>query len=214
MPLSTDVVAPKSIRTGPRGEYQSSALMRTRLLEAGIECLARYGYAGTTTTLIQHAAGVSRGALLHHFPTRADLMLAIAHHAHKLGEQRVEERLQAYPAGRERFLALIGTVWETMDEPREVALVEIMVGARGDPLLAERITSFVDDMHRIRTDQVWAMVADLGVTNRARLDAAVKLHLAAMHGLSIEYLVTRDRRAMQPALDLLTEYSAAVLETA
>lgn len=214
MTVSTQTPQVRAHRTGPRGEYQSSAAMRARLLTAGIDCLARHGYAGATTTLIQHAAGVSRGALLHHFPTRADLMLAIVRHVHALGDEKIRDRLDAYPPGRERFLALIGAVWEVMDEPLEVALVEIMVGARSDPSLAAPMTAILDEIHRSRTDQVWDLAASVGAVDRRPIETAVRLHLAALHGLSIEYLVTGDRTAMQPALELLREYSAAALDAA
>ena len=193
MTVSTQTPQVRAHRTGPRGEYQSSAAMRARLLTAGIDCLARHGYAGATTTLIQHAAGVSRGALLHHFPTRADLMLAIVRHVHALGDEKIRDRLDAYPPGRERFLALIGAVWEVMDEPLEVALVEIMVGARSDPSLAAPMTAILDEIHRSRTDQVWDLAASVGAVDRRPIETAVRLHLAALHGLSIEYLVTGDR---------------------
>ena len=44
--------------------------MRARLLEATVELLVERGYAGTSTTLVSERAGVSRGAQLHHFPTK------------------------------------------------------------------------------------------------------------------------------------------------
>ena len=49
--------------------------MRQRLLEATVECLVERGWSGTSTTLVSERAGVSRGAQLHHFPTKGDLVL-------------------------------------------------------------------------------------------------------------------------------------------
>ena len=48
--------------------------MRQRLLEACVECLVERGWSGTSTTLVSQRAGVSRGAQLHHFPTKNDLV--------------------------------------------------------------------------------------------------------------------------------------------
>ena len=58
----------------PQGERTRA--MRTRLLDATIDCLVERGWSGTTTTLVSQRAGVSRGAQLHHFPTKRDLVVA------------------------------------------------------------------------------------------------------------------------------------------
>ena len=54
--------------------------MRARLLEATVELLVERGFAGTSTTLVSDRAGVSRGAQLHHFPTKNDLVVAAVEH--------------------------------------------------------------------------------------------------------------------------------------
>ena len=53
---------------------------RARLLAATIECLVEHGYAGTTTQRVQDRAGLSRGALLHHFATKEALLVAAVSH--------------------------------------------------------------------------------------------------------------------------------------
>ncbi len=62
----------------PQGER--TRLMRARLLDATVELLVERGFAGTTTTLVSERAGVSRGAQLHHFPTKNDLVVAAVEH--------------------------------------------------------------------------------------------------------------------------------------
>ncbi len=51
-----------------------------RLLEATVDCLVERGWAGTTTTVIAERAMVSRGAQLHHYPTKAELVAAAVAH--------------------------------------------------------------------------------------------------------------------------------------
>src|SRR3954453_22884836 len=89
-------------RRGPTGRTQEerSAAMRVRLLDATIDCLVEYGYAGTTTTRVADRAGVTRGAQVHHFPTKADLVTsAIRHLAAKRTEVAMAEldRLRGSP---------------------------------------------------------------------------------------------------------------------
>ena len=63
-----------------RTQEERSAETRTRLLDAAIECLLKLGYAGTTTTEIATRAKVSRGAQLHHYPTKQELLTAAVEH--------------------------------------------------------------------------------------------------------------------------------------
>ena len=59
-----------------RTHAERSATTRTALLDATIECLAELGYSGTTTAEVVRRAGLSRGAQVHHFPTKALLIAA------------------------------------------------------------------------------------------------------------------------------------------
>jgi AcrR family transcriptional regulator len=68
---------------------RDAAAMRQRLLDAAVACLIELGVAGTTTLAVQRAAGTSRGALLHHFPTHADLLAASVAELVKRNEQAV-----------------------------------------------------------------------------------------------------------------------------
>src|SRR6478752_2443633 len=83
--------------TPTRDPLQARSLAtRAALLDAALESLADRGYAATTTIETARRAGVSRGAQLHHFPTKAELLGAAVEH---LLERRIAE-----------FRALVATV--------------------------------------------------------------------------------------------------------
>jgi AcrR family transcriptional regulator len=113
--------------------------MRQRLLDATIDCLVEYGYAGTTTTRVADRAGVTRGAQVHHFPTKADLVTsAIRHLAAKRTEVAMAEldRLKesADPVGDALQL-----LWEMHQGPVFSATVELWVASRTDPDLRRQM---------------------------------------------------------------------------
>ena len=54
--------------------------MRLRLMEATVECLVELGWSGTSTTVVSQRAGVSRGAQLHHFPSKQALVVGAVEH--------------------------------------------------------------------------------------------------------------------------------------
>ena len=63
-------------RAGAARADRDGAATRQKLLDAAVECLIELGVAGTTTLAVQRRVGASRGALLHHFPTHAELLAA------------------------------------------------------------------------------------------------------------------------------------------
>ena len=65
---------------GSRSRSERTADSRLLILDAAVACLVEDGYAGASTLAVQARAGVSRGRLLHHFPSRAELLVAAAGH--------------------------------------------------------------------------------------------------------------------------------------
>ena len=115
---------------------ERSAQTRGKVLDATVDCLIELGYAGTTTTLISERAGVSRGAQLHHFPTKAELVAAAVEHlATRLGED-LQQQAAALPADGDRVTAAIDLLWSRFSGPLFPAWLELWVAARTDPELA------------------------------------------------------------------------------
>ncbi|SFB55905.1 transcriptional regulator, TetR family [Amycolatopsis marina] len=115
--------------------------MRQRLLDATIDCLVEYGYAGTTTTKVADRAGVTRGAQVHHFPTKTDLVVsAIKYLAAKRTEMAFGEldRLRESPNPIGDALDLM---WEMHQGPVFSATVELWVASRTDPELRRHMSA-------------------------------------------------------------------------
>src|SRR3954462_3720573 len=91
---------------GPRSRALRTADSRALILDAAVACLVEDGYAGASTLAVQARAQVSRGRLLHHFPSRAELLVAAAQHLVTTHLGEVEQRAAALmadePPGPER----------------------------------------------------------------------------------------------------------------
>src|SRR3984885_8402275 len=72
----------------PRPQQQRREETRRALLDAAVQSVIEVGFARTTTLEVQRRANVSRGALLHHFPSKAELLVAAVDH---LAEMRARE---------------------------------------------------------------------------------------------------------------------------
>jgi AcrR family transcriptional regulator len=122
-----------------RTQAERTAAMRTRLLDATIECLVTYGYAGTTTPRVAELAGVTRGAQIHHFRSKEDLVVAAIEH---LAQQRAQGAIRGLgraQASPDPVSTVLDFVWEAHQGPMFVATLELWVAARTDPVLARQV---------------------------------------------------------------------------
>jgi AcrR family transcriptional regulator len=133
----------KAARRGKSGRTQEerSAAMRQRLLDATIDCLVEYGYSGTTTTRVAELAGVTRGAQVHHFPTKADLVTAAVRHlAVKRGEIALAE-MDRLSASDDPIGDSLDLIWELHRGSMASASMELLVAARTDPELRRQVST-------------------------------------------------------------------------
>src|SRR6478735_6838988 len=135
----------------PRRRTQEERRSSTRaaLLDATIDCLVEYGYADTTTTRIVERAGVSRGAQVHHYPTKAALVAeAVAH----LAKRRTAEFFAGVTdrdlAGRGQIKALLDEIWAVHTSPLFAASMELVVASRTDPELRRRFAEIDREVNR------------------------------------------------------------------
>ncbi len=130
--------------------------MRARLLEATIECVVVRGFAGTSTTLVSERAGVSRGAQLHHFPSKSDLVLAAVEHLTVVRGAELAAAAEALPRGRRRTRAVLDMLAEHFTSPVFAAALELWVAARTDPELHAAVAPLEQrvgrDTHRIAVE--------------------------------------------------------------
>jgi AcrR family transcriptional regulator len=143
---------PVTIARQRRTQDERSSAMRERLLDATIGCLVDYGYAGTTVTRIAERAGVTRGAQVHHYRTKNDLVTAaVTHLATKSAEVGWSQiaRLAdvADPVGR-----LLDILWEVHKGPTFTATVELWVAARTDADLRRHVATVEPVMLAILRD--------------------------------------------------------------
>lgn len=193
---------------------ERSATTRAKLLEATIACLHEQGYHQTSTVLVTERAKVSRGAMLHHFPTKADLMIAVSQHIVELRRDLHNRRLAQLKTDREKFLHLIDILWAAFETPSGIARIEIMLGSRSDPELGPRFSELNDMLDERHKQFVWAHAQKLGVKARdkRKLRAFVQLYAAALRGLAIDSLWPGSRIEIRASLALLKEFQVRMLD--
>ena len=173
-----------------RTQAERSAAMRTRLLDATIECLVTYGYAGTTTPRVAERAGVTRGAQIHHFRSKEDLVVAAIEH---LAQQRVQAAMREFgrmKTSSDPVSTVLGFLWEAHQGPMFVATVELWVAARTDSVLAAHIERVEPLVNSTLISAIAQLVPDHAMQKELR--NFVYTAMDALRGILLASFVDRD----------------------
>jgi AcrR family transcriptional regulator len=179
-------------------QEERSRAMRARLMDATIECLVDRGFAGTSTTLISERAGVSRGAQLHHFPTKNALVVAAVGHLTEVrGEELARAAARVPTAHRTRdVLRMLG---DHFASPVFIAALELWVAARTDPALREAVEPLERkvgrETHRMTVQLLGADESKPGVRE------LVQATLDLVRGLGLAATISDDTRRRNRILD-------------
>lgn len=177
--------------TAPR--TRSSAEMRQRILNATVALLVDTGYARTSTWAVCERAGVSRGALLHHFPTRIDLFVAAASHLAQAPLDLLDARLSATPA-RDQPKLFLDWLWSTLDGDLFTVGLELLTAARTEPELLKAIRAGGDLLQQRLEQIIHGIVRANGRVPGDRLDIALQLSIPAVRGIGLDLAVGGDAR--------------------
>ena len=174
--------------TGPKQDR--SRATRRRLLETTIRCLATHGFQTSTVGFIAAEAGISRGAVQHHFRTREDLILGALEH---MFAERVA-LLDAMPErdGPDRIHAIVADMVEAIGGELFKAALQVWNAAAADPDLRAAVLPL--ERHFAR--EVHARAVRLLGVDDADPDtrALVQATLDMARGLALADVLTDDSR--------------------
>lgn len=145
-------------------------------------CLAELGYAASTVGVVAERAGVSRGALQHHFPTREDLFTAAVEELARIRGEEVAAELGPLRGGDPA--RVVDVVFTIFSGQLFRAALALWVAAAHEPALHAQVVALEARMgramHRLVVDVLGADESRPGVreTVQATLDLARGLGLA------------------------------------
>jgi len=177
-----------------RTNQERSATTRAAILDATIEQLAEHGYGRTTTVEVAERAGVSRGALVHHFSTRSDLVLAALEYLCERRLEELEAGIARLSATEDRPSAFVDLMWSTFEGPLFTAQLELWMAARADPELFARLYPLERGFGK-RLSELCAEALGDGAAPFYELTK----HL--MRGMAVERLLKSDERGRREVLE-------------
>lgn len=173
-------------------QQERSTATRARILDAAVDCLTALGFAATSTTKIAEAAGVSRGAMLHHFPSRNALMQAVLRHVLALRLAEFRDAIRGLPEGSQRLAPVIDATWRGISAQTSfVPWIELVVASRSDPELRAIVKEAAEET-QLAADEMFREVFGVGEERSALGELAPSLGFALMNGLALRNMVMQD----------------------
>jgi AcrR family transcriptional regulator len=171
-----------------------------KIVEVAVESLIETGYAATTTVEVQRRAGLSRGALLHHFPTREQLFTAAVHRLVEANIEAMWAELAAAPPDADPISRGMRVLRRAARHPSFGAELELWGAARSD----ERLRTALRAAERGALHELRAVIDSIfgpRIAALPRYPIVVDLTIQLMRGLAISESLHDRARDEEPLID-------------
>ncbi|GAA4528155.1 TetR/AcrR family transcriptional regulator [Amycolatopsis samaneae] len=193
----TQVTRPPTAKAH-RTQAERREQTRTALLDATIDCLVELGYARTTVQEVCARAGVSKGAVQHHFATKAELMATAVEHLTTRLREQLASSLAGLPGGGHGVAAAIDLLWKGYSGTLSTAVTELWVAARTDAELRAAIRPVDRALGRATLEHVTEVAGELP-PERAQLLFWLTVNLT--RGLALDAELGGDPKRRRQLLD-------------
>lgn len=182
-----------------RTQAERSHATRTKILEVTLACLLDRGLHDSSTVEIAKRAGVSRGALLHHFPTKEELLKEALRFL-LLGEvAEIRKMAGDIEAGTVDFDSFLAMLWDHFSGPLFMITLEYVTAARTDPEIKAALVAPALEFNS-SLDEIWErlMLSSARVASERRL--ALNVTLCFLRGMGTQSVWRDDPQLFEDML--------------
>lgn len=198
----------------PRRRTQAERTEQTRrkILDAALHLLGERGYAGLRTADVAAAAGVSKGAQTHHFPSKDDLVVAVVEHVFRRASDRARKRARRAESPDAAIRALIADSQEFFFSELFLIALDLAIQGRLRNAPDNALTQ-LSAATRLPVEAHWrTALVESGVPSQVA-DDLLWLTLSIVRGLAIRRLWQHDAPRFKRLFRLWREMVAAYLST-
>lgn len=195
-------------------QAQKSASTRKVIVEAALQCLIKYGYAQTTTPRIAEEAGLSRGAMMHHFSNRHTVIQAAIEHLHTKRLRAFRRAVSTLPENKPHLHDALEAYWRHVTHPLFVAFHELAVASRTDKELEKILRPAQEAFYR----EWYKLAVDLfpeWQSDKKSFDLALNFVQATLEGMATNRLSAQaDPKAERELFNYLEKCLRELMPTA
>ena len=191
-----------------RTQEERSETTRAQLIDAAVSCLSELGYLESTVAVVAGRAGVSRGAVQHHFGSRAELLIAVVDDL-GLALSRTKEIATDIPI-RERVSQSIDQTWQLLRSPHFKAVVQIWLAMQSDKTVLAAVRTKVAKIED-ELDKKWLrLFADVRLQTK-QISVIRHVVLGTLRGLSLRHTYRQEQSANSGEIEMLKTMVTAAL---
>jgi AcrR family transcriptional regulator len=200
-------------------QAQKSAATRDQIAEAAIKCFVEHGYANTTTPLIARKAGLSRGAMLHHFPSKQAVVRVAVEYLHAKRLRAFRKAVsKPFTRGEDHVHLAVQAYWQHVRHPLFVAFFELTVAARTDRELADVLRPAQAEFEREWFAMAREVFPEWRESSIEKFVLGLDLSRHLLEGMAINIMVNqesaRERRVLRYLEERLKDLAGLGHETA
>jgi len=149
-------------QAAPAKDTPKSLRTRARILDCAMTLFAEVGVVAATNPLIAERAGLTRGAMLYHFPARDLLVTAAADHIQAARARALTQAAQQAPVGADLAEHAIDAYWSLLHSGPFIAFAELEAAARSDPMVARAIAPAQAAFDEARASEQFSRILQAG----------------------------------------------------
>jgi len=185
--------------------YAKSAVSSQQIIDAAIRVLARQGYARTSLLDIAKEAGMSKGALHYHYPSKEALIHTVLETACNVVQARTT---QAWTPSDNPFEALWAARAERTDEALVVA--DLLALSLYDGALRPKLAEFYQlGAEQIR-EYLELNLMSLGLESRISLDMLPRVVMGLLDGMVMQAFVDPDAFTPDDVVDAVETIATSI----
>ena len=174
-----------------RTQAERSGETRRRILDAAVALLGERGYAGLRTGDVALAAGVSKGAQSHHFPSKDELVVAVVEHVFQRASEQARLRARRKMTADEAIKALMADAQEFFFSELFLIALDLAIQGRLQQTGENALTE-LSAATRLPVEAHWrTALIESGVPSEVA-DDLLWLTLSIVRGLAIRRLWQHD----------------------
>jgi len=195
-----------------RKQEDRSRETRKKLMAATRICVARDGYAQTTISKVVKEAGVSRGAHLHHFSSKEQLIQAATEDAGHQVFRRLGVLMLNLDESEDKIEHLIRAIWsKVMCSVEGKLILEFLIAARTDKSFAAHFSESFKNVRATFTIAARHYFAPLEGSPFLP-DEMFEIIIRQMHGMLLDTPLTADKAEQAADLNRLITLSKQFIE--
>ena len=183
-----------------RTQEERASATRARLMEATLALLLSKGYAAATMVDISAHAGLSRGALSHHYESKDELVVEAFTHFLETTTSEIRTYASQVGAGSLSNDDFVDRLWSIFSGPFFMTTLELITASRHNDLLKEMLVERTREFHK-SLDEIWGQCFSRTHSANLEVETALNATLCLLRGMGVQTVLRDDPAYYQRLLE-------------